>query len=414
MDVARTLRPLWTVAVLVTTGLFAACVGNNGPTLSKPVQPVLNTLTLNVDSGPSGNTGQINHAYVTVTVCVPGSATQCATIDHVLLDTGSSGLRLVASVLGAGASLPVETDAQGQTFYECVTFGGGQTWGPVAYADVRLAGETGSKLPIQIMDDTGTGAAPVATCGTNGTLINSVAGFGANGVLGIGVLAQDCGDACVSPATPLPVYYGCSAAGNCVAENAPIAAQVTNPVTRFAADNNGLVVILPNLQNANGDGGVQGQVIFGLGTQSDNALPATGIALLGTDANGDFRATYNGGTAAMPALIDSGADALLFDDASIAVCSTGAFVGYYCPTVAPLNAFAVNAGVGANNVTSMVSFAIADPNSFAAGAAAFIDLGGGGGSSSFTWGMPFFYGRKVYVGFEQRTVGNLTGPFFAY
>jgi len=403
-----------TAALLTAAALLVACVGNNNPAAVRTVPPVMNTLAVSVDSGPSGHTGAINHAYVTVTVCAPGSSTQCVSIDHVLLDTGSTGLRLVGSVLGTGAALSAETDSQGHSLYECVAFGGGQTWGPVAHADVKLAGETAANVPIQVLDDTGSGAAPVATCGANGTLLNAVDGFGANGVLGVGVFAQDCGSACVSSATPLPVYYGCSAAAVCVAENAPITAQVTNPAALFAADNNGLIVILPNLQNANGDASVQGQVVFGLGTQSDNALPAVGIAVLGTDANGDFRATYNGASAAIPALIDSGADAMLFDDPSIAVCSTGAFVGYYCPAVAPLNASAVNAGVGTNNATSTVSFAIADPNSFVAGAAAFIDLGGGGGSSTFTWGMPFFYGRKVYVGFEQHTVGNLSGPFFAY
>jgi hypothetical protein len=400
--------------MLVSAVLLTACVGNTGPAASKLLPQVSNTLTVSVDSGPQGNTGQINHAYVTVTVCVPGSSTQCVNVDHVLLDTGSTGLRLVSSVLGTGVSLPAEADGLSHTVYECVTFGGGQTWGPVAHADVKLAGETATGVPIQIMDDAGTGAAPVATCGASGTLINSVSGFGANGVLGLGVFAQDCGSACVNAATPLPVYYGCSAAAGCVAENAPLAAQVTNPATQFASDNNGLIVNLPNLQDANGDASVQGQLVFGLGTQSDNALPATGIALLGTDANGDFRATYNGGTTVLPALIDSGADALLFDDPAVAVCATGAFVGYYCPAVAPLNAFAVNAGVGTNSAASTVSFAVADPDSFVAGAAAFIDLGGGAGSSGFTWGMPFFYGRKVYVGFEQRSAGTVSGPFFGY
>jgi hypothetical protein len=49
-----------------------------------------------------------------------------------------------------------------------------------------------------------------------------------------------------------------------------------------------------------------------------------------------------------------------------------------------------------------------------AGAAAFANLAGGGGSSVFTWGMPFFYGRKIYVGIDQRTSGPYTGPFYAY
>ncbi len=403
------------IASVMLPTLLGACVGNSSTGAgAKSPPPVQNRLTVIVDSGPAGASGQINHAYVTVTVCVPGSQTQCLNIDHVLLDTGSSGLRLVGSVLSASVKLSPETDAQGQTLEECVTFGGGQTWGPVALTDVTLAGEAASKVPIQIMDDTGSSAPPPATCGANGTLINGISGFGANGVLGIGVFAQDCGNACAGAASPLPVYYGCSAAGVCTAENAALGTQVTNPATLFAADNNGLIVNLPNLQNANGDASVAGEVIFGLGTQSDNALPATGLAVLGTNANGDFTATYNGGATALPSLIDSGADSYLFDDPTLGVCGTGPFVGYYCPAVAPQSVFAVNTGVGVNNASSTVNFAIADPNTFVAGAAAFIDLAGGGGSTNFTWGMPFFYGRPVYVGFEQRTAGLYTGPFLAY
>lgn len=396
---------------------MSGCIGGKSPTVpgSNPVSTTQNTLSLTIDAGPAAATGQINHAYVTVKVCAPGSQTQCASIDHVLLDTGSSGLRMVRSVLvSGGVTLAAETDAQGQAIEECMTFGGGQTWGPVALADVTLAGESATKLPVQIMDDTNAGAPPPATCGASGTLINGVSGFGANGVLGVGVFAQDCGAACVNPATPLALYYGCTTAGVCTAENIALASQVTNPVAMFGADNNGIIVNLPNLQNANGDMSVTGQVIFGIATQADNALPAVGLTVLGADAKGDFTATYNGGMTVLPALIDSGTGSYSFDDPAMAVCSSGAFVGYYCPTVAPRSVFAVNTGVGMNNATSRVDFAIADPNSFVANAAAFIELGGGGGSTRFTWGMPFFYGRKVYIGIDQRVSGAFTGPFYAY
>jgi hypothetical protein len=408
-------RLLWGLPA-VLSAVLCACVGGDGsPAAAATSAPVANVATLTVDSGPSTAPGQINHAYVTVKVCSPGSTTGCANIDHVLLDTGSNGLRLVGSVLSAMAlSLPNETDSQGQSLEECVSFSGGQTWGPVATGDVYLAGEKAAKLPLQVMDDSGAGAPAPPTCGANGTLINDVSGFGANGVLGIGVFAQDCGEACVSPATPLTIYYGCSSAGSCTAENAVLAQQVTNVVSAFSADNNGVIVNLPNLVNANGDGSVQGELIFGIATQTDNALPASGLTVLGTDANGDFTASYNGSATLLPALIDSGTDAYAFDDQSIPSCSTGAFVGYYCPTVAPQAAFTQNIGVGVNNASNTVNFAIADPNTFVAGAAAFADLGGGGGSSFFTWGMPFFYGRKVYVGIDQRVSGAYTGPFYAY
>jgi hypothetical protein len=413
------IAPYTPVAALLMCVTLGACVGsNNGTTASTvPPTPVANTVTLSVDTGPTAATGQVNHPYVTVKVCAAGSTTSCASIDHVLLDTGSVGLRLVRSVLTAqSVTLTASTDATGQTVEECVTFGGGQTWGPVALADVTLAGEIAHKVPVQVLDDTSSSAPPPASCGANGTLINSVSTWGANGVLGLGVFTEDCGPACVSPATPLPFYYGCTAAGVCTAENMALTGQVANVVAMFAADNNGILVKLPNLVNANGDAIVQGELIFGLSTQSDNTLPATGLTVLGANSSGDFTATYNGSSTALPARIDSGTDSYAFDDPTIAVCSAtaGIFAGYYCPAAAPQNLFAVNTGAGSNTATSTINFAIADPSSFVAGAAAFIDLGGGGGSTRFTWGMPFFYGRNIYIGFDQRAAATYTGPFYAY
>src|SRR5882757_6165906 len=411
-----------TLSIIVAATLLAGCIGGKGTgTNSPPSAPTPNTLAVTVDSGPAAAAGQINHAYVTVHVCVPGSTTQCTDVDHVLLDTGSWGLRLVRSVLAAGAvTLSPETDAQGQASHECLHLGGGDTWGPAVLADVTLAGEVAAKLPVQIMDDS-PGVTPPTSCGGNGLLLNDVTGFGANGLLGVGVFAEDCGDACVNASPPMEIYYGCTAAGVCTAENVARSAQVANPVAKFAADNNGFIVNMPSLQNANGDATVQGELIFGIGTQTDNALPATGLTVLGADTTtGDFTATYNGGTTVLPALIDSGTDSYKFDDPTIPVCTADSsgntyFVGYYCPIVHPQSAFAVNAGVGVYNASSTVNFAIADPNNtFVLSAAAFINLAGGGGSTRFTWGMPFFYGRKIYFGIDKRVADIYTGPFYAY
>jgi hypothetical protein len=410
------LSPIRVGTILIAT-LLAGCVGNKSPNASGGTPPpVVNTMAVSVDSGPAAATGAINHAYVTVRVCAPGSTTQCANIDHVRLDTGSWGLRLVGSVLAAGAvTLSGETDSQGRTIEECVNFAGGQTWGPVVLADVTLAGEVAAKVPLQILNDTGAGAPPPATCGANGSLMNDVSRLYANGLLGVGVLIQDCGAACVNAASPLPIYYGCTSAGVCTAENVSLAEQVTNPVTMFAADNNGIIVNMPNLINANGDASVQGELTFGIATQSDNALPA-GLTVLGADAaTGDFTATYNGGSTVLRALIDSGNDAYGFDDPAIPVCTTaGIFNGYYCPTVAPKSTTVIVSGVGVNNATSTVNFAIADPRNFSPNAAAFADLGGGRGSTAITLGMPFFYGRKIYLGIDGRAAGAYTGPYYAY
>jgi hypothetical protein len=410
------LRFNFTLLSVCVPALLCACLGsNNAATTSSAPPPVLNTMAVMVDSGPAGATGQINRAYVTVKVCSPGSQAQCANIDHVLLDTGSWGLRLVGSVLAAnGIALSAEHDAQNQTIEECMTFGGGQTWGPVVLADISMAGEVAAGVRVQVMDDSAAGAPPPATCGANGTLINDVSGFGANGVLGIGVFVQDCGAACVAAATPLPIYFGCTGAGTCTAENVALSAQVTNPIAMFAADNNGVIINLSNPQNANGDATLSGEITFGLATQADNALPVTGLTVLAADSHGEFTATYNGGTIALPALLDSATDSYAFDDPNIAACATGAFVGYYCPVVSPQSLFAVNTGAGANGAVNTVQFAIADPSAFVVGASAFMNLGGGGGSTSFTWGLPFFYGRKIFIAIDQRSGGGFTGPYYAY
>jgi hypothetical protein len=196
--------------------------------------------------------------------------------------------------------------------------------------------------------------------------------------------------------------------------NLPLAQQVTNPVALFAQDNNGVIVSLPGLQNANGETTLQGTLTFGIGTQSDNALPVIPLTVLGANAQGDFTATYNGGTTVLPSLLDTGADSIDFDDPTIPVCATGNFLGYYCPTVAPQPAFAVNTGAGNNPGISTVNFAIADPSTFLSTGTAFGGLAGGAGSTRLVWGLPFFYGRNVYIGIDQRTVGSYLGPFYAY
>src|SRR5689334_2831436 len=62
-----------------------------------------NVQAIVVDSGPTpvatSSTPAINTAYTTVTICAPGSTSNCQTIDHIQVDTGSSGLRILQEVL---------------------------------------------------------------------------------------------------------------------------------------------------------------------------------------------------------------------------------------------------------------------------------------------------------------------------
>jgi hypothetical protein len=37
-----------------------------------------------------------------------------------------------------------------------------------------------------------------------------------------------------------------------------------------------------------------------------------------------------------------------------------------------------------------------------------------GDASSFDWGLPFFYGRRVFMGFEGQATPLGNGPFYAF
>ena len=71
-----------------------------------PTAAANNVAPIIVDAGPAGlNFTSTNVPFVTIKVCVPGSTTECQTIDHVTVDTGSSGLRIVSTVLKISRSL---------------------------------------------------------------------------------------------------------------------------------------------------------------------------------------------------------------------------------------------------------------------------------------------------------------------
>ena len=124
--------------------------------------------------------------------------------------------------------------------------------------------------------------------------------------------------------------------------------------------------------------------------------------------------------------IDSGSNALYFPDSSLPLCGSSAPEnGFYCPA-STQSLSAVNQGNDANSVpigvTSTVSFQIANLNAISGSEFAIDDVGGTAASSSgtdtlsddFDFGLPFFYGRRVFTAVEGAAAGGNTGPFFAY
>src|SRR5258707_741377 len=173
-----------------------SCGGGSGtpaPVISTPTGS--NVAGIVVDAGPTSTSPDVNTLFTTVTVCVPGSTTNCQTIDHIQVDTASYGLRILAPVLTL--SLPIQTTASGASLLECTRFVDGYSWGPVALVDVQISGESPSSLPVQVIVDANSSRVP-SDCSSIGPAEDTVAAFGANGILGVGVFAQDCGAYCVS------------------------------------------------------------------------------------------------------------------------------------------------------------------------------------------------------------------------
>jgi hypothetical protein len=382
-----------------------------------------NVVSLVVGPGTSNDTS-FNTPTTSVKVCIHGTST-CVTISRVLVDTGSPGLRLLASSLGSfSPTYQQDPSGNGNFIVECVPFADGYTWGPVTAADITVGGETASNVPINILDDEGNlePAAP-SDCADSGsdTNISSVSALGANGVLGVGLSSYDCGDYCAQPVaeqmdgnTFNGFYYSCSSS-SCAPIAEPLADQVINPVALLATDNNGVILQLPSIAT-NGQVSDTGYLVFGIGTESNNGLGD--VSVLTTDDEGYITTTYKGQTL-NNSFLDSGSNGYFFPDSTITVCSgSGGASDFYCPSSSPLSLSATNEG--ANGTTSQVSFQIDNLNELNATYFA-VNVGGPtstitglGSTSFFDFGVPFFYGRTVFTAIEGKSAGGTTGPYWAY
>jgi hypothetical protein len=423
-----------------------------------------NVAPLIVDAGPptvaSSNSPSANVAFTTVTVCAPGSNTNCVMIDHIAVDTGSTGLRIPVSLLSA-LNLPNVNPST--PIAECVQFlDNTYFWGTVKSANVSMGGssnssELASSVPIHVMGDTSIPTAP-STCSTvttisgttmTGTEEDTVLALGANGLLGVGTYQFDCdvlgfANPCATSSNPPSgVYYTCSST-TCSPSAALTTQQVRNPVSLFAADNNGVIIELPAVP-VGGQTGIsagQGSMVFGIGTQANNGLSSSAVTLT-LDSNSNDAAwmgvttvfngvSYPNSIDSIGSFLDSGSNALFFlDQPTSGIPACGDF---YCPGSTD-SLTAVNKATGGNShgVQFNVSNADALFTNNAGNSTAFSDLAGPNTSGVpdsatqvadgyFDWGLPFFYGRNVYTAIWGVTPPTTpvsgtsvpAGPFWAY
>ncbi|HET6438396.1 MAG TPA: DUF3443 family protein [Anaeromyxobacter sp.] len=400
------------LATVLAALLVAACGGGGGSGNTQIPPPTGdNVVPVSVDGtncNRSRSASYPNKPCVTVTVCTPGT-NDCQVIDDVLLDTGSYGLRLFKTVLGNAK--PQQVAVGGEDLATCVNFvDGSSEWGPVQVADVVLGGEPPAQVPIHVIDS-GYANAP-GSCSTPDSGPDA-AGF--NGILGVGYFTQDCGDGCATTSPPLGRYFTCS--GTSCTDVAtthtavPLASQVQNPVAGLSQDNNGMIIVLPPLP-AGGKESLEGWLLLGIGTRTNNHL--AGAVALPVNGLGEFE-TDVGGAAFTQSFIDTGSNGLFFDasqtSTSLPACP-GPNSSWYCPALS-VPFVATNRYLF--GVTSQATFSIGNFN--ASGNNLVLPQAGGtsfSGDPSFDWGLPFYLGRRVAIGFDRQVSTLGTGPFLAF
>ena len=371
-----------------------------------------NVVSVIVDGGPTG-VPTFNTPFVTVTVCAPNTAT-CQTIDHIEVDTGSSGLRLISSVVTSTvlAALPQVMDSQNRPVAECLPFADGYSWGSVRSVDLTVGGEKAAALPIEIIGDPVFPLVPSDCSSGGGVQEDTVATFGANGILGISTFQRDCGSFCVT-GTPTPgLYFACPNTG-CLATTLALSSQVANPVILFATDNNGSILQLPAIGTA-GAATVTGSLIFGIDTESNNSL-GTATVLTVDPNTGNLTVLWNNQTLTN-SFIDSGSNGNFFTDSSATQCASNSVAPqFYCPSLALSLSTTLQS---TNAVTKVVTVSVANAVNLLDANASFVAFDNIAGTNSlpqsFDYGAPFFYGKSVYTAIELKTTSAGAGPFVAF
>lgn len=410
-------------SIFVATAMFAACSKEDLARSSGLVTPLPTGLAA-VATTITGNNviplevdtlGYLNEPVVSVRICKPGTST-CTTINRILLDTGSSGLRVFGSLVSS-LSLDTVTKSVGVDIAKCTTYADGTAqWGPVKTADLILGGETVSSVNIQVIDSA-YASVPSACSGAE----NDPVAAGYNGIMGVGVRDHDCGSTCVSLSSNQS-YFACTGT-SCSASIATLAQQVRNPVGAMTSasnsdgidDSNGSALVLPAVPST-GAVTASGYLVFGVGTRSNNK-PTTSVKVFATNSSGFMMTVYAGST--LTSFIDSGSNGLFFPTTTQNPTCSG---GWFCPT-STLTLSATQRPYSGSAVTNAVSFEVVNAQQvFVSSNYAYSNLGASL-PGNFDWGLPFFFGRTVYTGITGKTVTytpsggsstTLSGTYYAY
>jgi hypothetical protein len=149
---------------------------------------------------------------------------------------------------------------------------------------------------------------------------------------------------------------------------------------------------------------------FGIGTQTNNGLGSNTKIISVDPSSGYFTTVLSGSTVFAHSLIDTGSNGLFFG-AALPICNNTA-QGFYCPATA--QGFSATLDGASGIINFQIANAVTQFTN-SPGFTAFSNLGGmNSDSSGFNWGLPFFYGRTVYMAFAGTTSTAGAGPFIAF
>jgi hypothetical protein len=303
-------------------------------------------------------------------------------------------------------------------------------WGPVASADIQIAGEAAKNVPIHLLEQNFQTIPTSCSSGQTGGQLFDIPSLGAKALLGMGVFRQDCGLACANSALS-GAYYSCNGS-TCTPTSESLTAQVQNPVWMFPADNNGVLIQLQAVADT-GQVSATGSLIFGIGTQSNNGL-GSAVVLPVDPGTGNFAAQFMGtlfndfngpGSGHGSSFIDSGSDGYFFLDSATLTNNFGLNIpdcpsplkSFYCPAATQqisVNVIGETSSGTPLGAARTISFNVANANAlFQNNFAAFNNVGGEF-SGSFDFGLPFFFGRSVYTAIEGQSTPAGTGPYVAF
>jgi hypothetical protein len=352
--------------------------------------------------GTVGGANNANVPYTTVKICAPGSTTNCQIIDHVTVDTGSTGLRIAASALSPslqpGNGLPaVAGGAASSSLTECEIYVSSFVYGPVVSADVYIAGKLVKNANMQVFGAPGY-TVPDACSNQGGIETDTTQTFGGNGLIGVSFDLLD-----------QSYYFDCQTSDQTQCDfNNPYPG-LPNLVSQFSSDNNGVVLSLPSVPTAGLSTPVVGTLTFGVSTQTNNTPDPSTLAIANDPIMGTFAAQV--GSTWYSAYIDSGTFVMFFndtDDTALTPCDSSDYnAGLYCPAT-PQNIPITFANTGTTTALGSITYQVASADVVnTPSAIVYSNVAGPIADSStlnattMAFGLSSFYGHNMYFLFDS-------------